>query len=96
MALENVKSVTVNDRLKAPFTDDTAADLSLHILGDNRQSDIGKDQIPDIFTEFAFFVDFDRRDTQSLLPDFGGVGVVTTLNRAADICLVAFAGGPAD
>ena len=71
-------------------------------LADARRSDHGReiaaevagmahvehDHLVDVFATLAFLVELQRWDTNTLLVDLGGAGVVGTVRGAADIALV--------
>ena len=63
---------------------------------DDIEADIGEDQPPDVFLQLTLFIDLDRRNTQRLLPDFLGVGIVAAAHIAADIGLMTFHRHPAN
>src|SRR6202165_186969 len=51
-------------------------------------------QVEQIIAQPASFVELDRRNAQSLLPDFGGGGIVATMRGAPNVALMGADDGP--
>ena len=93
---EHVDPVTLDQLDDPALAHRRAADLRLDVLLDDGVADVREDRAPDILAPLAAVEDFERRDAERLLPDFARIRVVAAGDRAADIGLMALAGGPAD
>ena len=59
-----------------------------------RVAHVQRQHVEQVVAQPAGLVEFDRRDAQALLPDFGGVGIVGAMGGAADVALMRAHDGP--
>src|SRR5947208_6944461 len=57
-------------------------------------ADVQRQQVEQVVAQAAGLGELDRRNAYSLLPDFGGGGIVAAMGRAADIALMGANDGP--
>ena len=59
-----------------------------------RIADVESQQVEQIVAQLAGFVELDRRNAQSLLPDLGGGRIIAAMGGAADVALMRAHDGP--
>ena len=96
VSLEILPAIFLQQLDDAAVTDVAGADLRFHVVLHDIETDVGEDQIPNVFSQFSFLVNLDRRDAQRLLPHLDRVRIVAAGHRAADVGLVALDRGPGD
>src|SRR5882757_6555718 len=57
-------------------------------------ANVQRQQIEQIIAQPSRFVELDRGDTQSLLPDLGRAGIIAAMRGASDVALVRANDGP--
>ena len=76
------------------FADRTCTHLGFNVFFYNGIANIGKNQIPDIPSQFSFLNELNGRNAQGFLPDLAGIRVIPAGHGTADIGLMAFYGCP--
>src|SRR5882724_12379654 len=57
-------------------------------------ANVQRQQVEQIVAQPSRFVELDRRNTQSFLPDLGRAGIIAAMRGAADVALVRANDGP--
>ena len=94
MGFECSDSIFFYQRLESPFAQSTGTDLCFNIFLNHGEPNVGKNEIPHIFTKLTLFIELHSRNTNGFLPNFRGIGIVTALHRTANICLMSFCRSP--
>src|SRR5262245_648316 len=94
MRFEARAAILLEQRKHSALADTACADLRLHVMLHDIETDVGEDQVPYILAQSALLIDLDWRNSQRLLPDLDRVGIVAPGNRTPDIRLVTLYRGP--